>query len=148
MLVDLYFSIGENAPTDGPSASHVELVAEHGGEVVHRFHVPVVRAWLRGSAIPDLLRDSGPITIHEVIEPSRHDVSATVWFAEPLPYLDFRPLQELGARVKRLRHYGGLDVHGAGIDIPDRSIPVLRGWPEVEDVRTSGGALCVGPSTP
>src|SRR5688500_6910629 len=53
-LVDVYFGGSASGPLNGPTASDIDLVTEHGGRVLFSFNVPAVRARIILSRIPDV----------------------------------------------------------------------------------------------
>lgn len=139
-LVDIFFGRGSpDGPWDGPTSSDIALVQSHGSTVLYRFNVPAVRARIILSRIPDLVREGFWITVRDVADATRYDVSLSVGFARPLRDEDVELFERLGGRVThRFDFINAL----AGI-LPDRSIRVLRDRSDVEYVQDES-VFCAG----
>lgn len=74
LFVDIAFGRRtENDPPDRPRSASIAAVEEHGGQIVYRFHFPVVRACIESSAIPALYHDGGVNAFYAVSNPRRYD---------------------------------------------------------------------------
>jgi hypothetical protein len=116
--------------------------------VLYDFNVPAVRARIVLSRVPALVKDAGDhITIREVPDLSRYDIpSLNVTFDEPYPHqLDAREISLLGGSVAHVQFSSadGGRVRGFRAALPDRSVPEVRGWSNVDEVFTSAGGACL-----
>lgn len=136
-LVDIAFgrSTAEE-PDNGPSEDDVALVASHGGRVLYAFHLPIVRARMMLSRIPDLVREGYWITVREVPNAARYDVELSVGFTRPLADADTEMFESLGGRVTYRWEFTNAI---AGV-LPDRSIAHYQQRSDVEWVEANGVA--------
>ena len=142
-LVDVYFS--RDGPQDGPTSNDISLITSHGGRVLYSFNVPAVRARITLSRIPALVDDGYWIWVRDVPDASRYDVpSPAVIYAWPLSrfVLDIAPIEDLGGKVTQISHDEGGYVDGFRATLPDRSIPILREWPNVGLTNVWNSLLC------
>jgi hypothetical protein len=138
--VDIYFGGSPDGPGDGPSSNDVALVSAHGGRVLYHFTVPAVRARVVLSQIPHIVRAGDWITVREVPDPTRYDVpSLLVGFERPVQDSDVELYITLGGQVD----YRFVIINAVSGVLPDRSIPGLRDWSDVEYVE-AGGVGCLG----
>lgn len=133
--VDVYFGRATaDDPRGAPTPADVALVESHGGRVLYLFNVPVTRARMILSRVPELVEDGFWITVRDVPDPTRYDVALTVGFDRELVDADVDRFAELGGRVTY--RFDFIDAL-AGI-LPDRSIPDYEAQPDVAYVETEG----------
>ena len=135
-LVDVFFGRATaDGPWDGPTSGDIELVNSHGGRVLYSFHVPAVRARMILSRIPGLVADGYWITVRDVPDATRYDVPLSVGFTRPLTDDDVALFERLGGRVDYVWEFNAI----AGV-LPDRSIGIFMGRPDVSYVQAQGMA--------
>lgn len=122
-------------PYDAPYPRHIEIVKRHGGQIVHRFNVPAVRAWISTARIESLAAERDVLVIFKVANLRRYDVAVFVGYNEPYSYVEGAiRFAQLGGRVgSTYNSFNSL----FGI-LPDQAIPVLRNSPHVEYVEDAG----------
>lgn len=138
-LVDIFFGrASPDASSEGPSASELSEVESHGGQPLHSFNVPAVRARIILSKIPDLVRNGFWITVRDVPDASRYDLDLMVGFSGPITEADLDLVTDLGGRVNlRLDASDMLSIY-----LPDRMVPELRNRSNVTFVEVNG-VTCV-----
>jgi hypothetical protein len=143
--VDVFFGrASADGPWDGPTTDDIEPVESQGGRVLYSFHVPAVRARLIYSRIPGVVQGGLWVTVRDVPDATRYDVPLTVGFNRPLTDDDADALGRLGGRVTyRFQFINAL----SGI-LPDRSIPVYQGRPDVAYAQASGVTCLASPTGP
>jgi len=136
VLVDVFFGRATPAgsPCCGPTSGDIELVNSHFGRVLYSFHVPAVRARMILSLIPYLQRDANWITVRDVPDATRYDVPVTVGFTRPVSDDDVALFVSLGGRVSQPWRWGSINA----VVLPDRSIGILMGRPDVRYVQAQG----------
>jgi hypothetical protein len=135
VLVDIFFSrMREQGPDDRPTAAHIRAVTMRGGTVLHRFNVPGVRARIDLARLPELVDLPSMPLVLSVPEPRRYDLRAIVSYTREIQGADSLRIHELGGRV--VRDFPFIDA--LVVEIPDRSIPALRGDADVRRVRVDG----------
>lgn len=140
VLVDVQFGRRSDAdPLDRPRDADVALVGRHGGRVVHRFHAPVVRAWMETARIPELAAAGHFVAVLDVPDAARYDVPVIASYHAPVRDADVRAFERLGGLVTRRFDVSPLI---AGI-VPDHSLPGLRREAAVDFVELNGVA-CLG----
>lgn len=138
--VDIFFGHSTQAPLDRPLQIDVDHVRSHGGRVLYQFNVPMVRARMFVSRIPDLVREGEWIIVREVPDDTRYDVEpVTVGFSPPLTDGHVELYESLGGRVTQRSDR----IHTLYGVLPDRSISVLREQPDAEWLQGGGGVLCL-----
>ena len=140
VLVDVHFGRrADTDPLDRPRDADVALVGRFGGRVVHRFHAPVVRAWMETARIPDLAAAGHFVAVLDVPDPARYDVPVIASYRGPVTDADVRAFERLGGLVTRRFDVSPL-VAGW---IPDHSMPGLRREAAVDFVELNSIG-CVG----
>jgi hypothetical protein len=138
-LVDITFGRAGEGPTGPPSRAELELVRRHGGNVVHEYRIPAVRARMVLSRIPGLVREGFWVLVRDVPDQTRYDVPLMIGFGRALTDADAAVFAERGGL---LRHrFESLAILG-GI-LPDRSIPPYQADPAVRYVEADHVA-CLG----
>jgi hypothetical protein len=136
-LVDIFFSRrSESEPVTGPQDHHLRAVAARGGVVVHRFHVPAVRAWMPLREVPELVARGFWVSVRDVPDPRRYDLPVIAMHVTSVEDADVDRFQRLGGQVKK-RFTVIPAVFGI---IPDASIPELRASTRTEQVEPDGVA--------
>jgi hypothetical protein len=132
VFVDVAFGrSGPEAPDDHPTKEQIAVVTKHGGDIVYKFHVPAVRAWIATSEIPALSKEVQ--IIFRVANLRRYDWAIGVGYVRPYSYKDgeIRYVQ-LGGQVNvRFDVINGI----SGV-LPDRSVRTLRDDPNVDYVES------------
>lgn len=131
MLVDIHFgpSSGESPETD-----QIEAVERHGGRVLYQFRFQAVRARIDAARIPALASEFHFLSVRDVPDPRRFDWPVIASFVRPVTDADVERFAELGGQVR----YRFTIINALAGPLPDRSIDVLRGEPEVSTVNGEG----------
>jgi hypothetical protein len=123
LFIDIAFNRKETDPVDRPLSASIAAVERRGGQIVYRFHFPVVRAWMQSNAIPALFRDGGVNAVYRVTNPRRYDWGTFVAYVKPNSYADGTgPFEQLGGRVDS-RYNSINSIFGV---IPGASVSTLR----------------------
>jgi hypothetical protein len=136
IVVDIYFS----GPGGNLTPGHEQNVAAHGGRILYRYQLAVIRAEIRPSQIERVataggLFFSGNVNhVRSVPDPERMDLEILALYRGPIRDSDLQRITKLGARVKHV--LAATDVIVA--DIPDQAIRALRSDTSVIYVGYSG----------
>jgi len=129
--VDVFFHrMPENTQTGGPTEQQIARIRDYGGRVLYRFNVPGVRARLFVPRIADLVTPRSSISVYTVPDASRYDVGVIVRYTWPVGADDEAVIASLGGRVAYRADWENALV----VELPDRSIPVLRARDGVQAV--------------
>jgi hypothetical protein len=138
VLVDVFFGRrGPEDPPDRPLPAHLARVRAAGGQVLHEFHFPAVRAYVPVAGVPRLTGGSFDPSVHEVPDPRRYDWRATAVYRARLAAADQERVRALGGRVDSVL----ATLNFLVVTLPDRSYPVLRADANVELVEAAS-PLC------
>jgi hypothetical protein len=122
-LVDIVFGRPwSEEPHAGPSADEVGLVEAHGGKVLHRFHVPAVRARIALARVPALVSGEAWVFVRQVPDAASQGVVVVVDHGVAAGEAEVAAFEALGGRVLE-RHAGHPLLVGI---LPDEAIPALR----------------------
>lgn len=139
LIVDVFFGrLGPSDPDDRPLEGQLDQIHSLGGQVLHQFNFPAVRAILPTQNIPDLPANH----VREVPFGDRFDWSVTVGlrrFLEPEDTLLFR---SLGGEPGHVFSWKTMFLGR----LPDSGISALRTYPQVAWVEASGIGCLDGPS--
>lgn len=130
VLVDLFFP-GEGT---GPTPQQVLAVQARGGRVMHRFHVPAVRAYVDRDELVRLARAPIHAFALSVPQPRRYDVQVLVSHEAGRGDEAAALVRALGGRI--VHDLVTMDLLAA--ELPDRSLPALRAAPAVRRVDAAG----------
>jgi hypothetical protein len=128
-VVDFHFA----GNGDEPTPKQVRSVLVAGGVVLHRFHVPILRAEIDIDAVPSLVgwpRDGIAHYAVTVLEPANREVELLVMLSRDLTDADIAAVEALGGRI--LSRWDALD--GYAVDIDDAAVPRVRALPGVLSV--------------
>lgn len=133
LLVDLRLRSGHE--NRRPTAADVHAVERRGGQVRHQFQVAMLRAVLDTAAVRNLIEGPDGIAEHAtaVVDPTRYDVRAQVFFNRPITTEDEQALRLAGGRLLVRAPSQALDVV-----LPDSAIPHVAQLPSVRIVRAVG----------
>jgi hypothetical protein len=120
LLVDIHF--GRTNAGGGPSSEDIRSVQRQGGRVLFLFGVPAVRARIDTDGLRQLVKSVSGITVYDVPDPTRYDLSVIVVYGRPIEDLDLARIAELGGRI--FSHLNSNIM--LGIELPQRSIRPLR----------------------
>jgi len=140
LFVDVFFSGGlEQARLDHPLAVHRYIVEQAGGIVVRSYHAPGFRVWIATDSVPSLYARQG-IAIRAVPDPRRFDLRGFVFYGGPNVFggSDSLRVTQLGGRVVKNFENLGLVI----LDIPDRSLQLVRDDPRVQFIEIGPDFLC------
>jgi len=150
-LVDIVFIFAPRTLEDSPApvteSERDGLVESLGGRIVHRFHLPSVRAEIDLERLLELVtRGRGEldreIMVREVPNPERFDVAVSLFFTRPITDADRAWIASLGGYIhpRPIIHtrtssgLGTLERRGMRVDLPDRSVPALLDARVVQEV--------------
>ncbi|MFQ5702970.1 MAG: hypothetical protein ACE5HT_03015 [Gemmatimonadales bacterium] len=134
--------IGETEQTDRPSDLLLDRISSLGGVVVHEFNVPLVRAVIALGAIPEIEGASSGLSgtdARAVTDASEFSVTVSIRYVVDPSDSDLARIVELGGEVFSTFRTA------VGAVVPDLTIPVLRGQPEIENVGLRGGGCLAAP---
>lgn len=135
VLVDVFFGRrGPEDPPDRPLQSHLARVRAAGGQVLHEFSFPAVRAYLPVRGVPALTGGGFDPSVHEIPDPRRYDWRATAAYRAPLSAADQERVRALGGRVDSVL----TNLNMLVVTLPDRSYPALRADANVQLVEAAG----------
>ena len=132
-VVDFHF--GDDGP--GPTDGQVAAVRRAGGIVLHRFHVPIVRASIATAAVPKVVGWPSPgLAIYAVTvpDPTRQVVELLVMLSHDLSDTDIAAVEALGGRILSRWEY----LDGYAVEIDDAAVPRVRTLPGVMIVSKNG----------
>lgn len=124
VVVDLYFH-GDGPPT----AAQESLVIEHGGRILHRYQVPVIRAQVPADALPavfeaDLSTRTRPNHARSVPDRRAAAVDLVILFERTVLPGDLELVESLNGRMTHVFQL----VTGLAAEVPDAALPSLRAW--------------------
>lgn len=137
ILVDVAFiRLTLADPYAAPTTGDIATIKRHGGQVLYKFHVRAVRAFVPTASIPALEKEAGVNLIFRVSDPRRYDWLTGVGYRKSYP---------LAQGAERFRQLGGrVDYQYTSINtlsglIPDRSLSQLRADGNTEYVEGEAG---------
>jgi hypothetical protein len=134
VVVDVFFGRrGPEDPPDRPLPAHLARVRAAGGQVLHEFSFPAVRAYVPVAGVPSLTGGGFDPAVHEVPDPRRYDWRATAVYRAPLTAADRERVRTLGGRVDSVL----ADLNFLVVTLPDRSYPTLRAESNVDAVEAA-----------
>lgn len=131
-LFDVHF--GRRSPADpetGPTEKHLKAILDAGGTIVHRFHVPSVRAVLPVRAVPSLDAFTRGVTDAEDLS-----LPVSVGFKSTV---DPSVVSRRGGIITGIHSALG-SLHAI---VQDRVIPSIRSESSVKWVEFIGGPICL-----
>jgi hypothetical protein len=145
VVADLHFGRrGPDDPMDRPREESLDSVRARGGEILLVFAFPAARVRMTPAALATMVDDHLADHVRSVPDLARYDWNVTVFLRQQVSAQDWlTSFPALGGRVTHW--YFGLNMFSG--DLPNRSIPLLRGRPEVESVGADGLA-CLWPGLP
>lgn len=134
IVVDIYFA----GPGGNLSPEQEEDVTAHGGRVLYRYQLPVIRAEIRPSQVERLSAEMFSRAtvnhVRSVPNPRRMDLEILVMYHGPIGESDLQRITKLGARVNNMFAVN----NSLSAAIPDQSIRALRSDPSVIYVGYNG----------
>jgi hypothetical protein len=119
VIVDVYFARGTQEEQE-------TAILERNGTIIYRYHMAIIRAELPTGEIPGLAggRIGGGLVDHARSVPSleRTDFTVLIRYDRPVEQAHLDRIAELGGRVR----HAYLMSPSLLVEIPDRSVPVLR----------------------
>lgn len=136
VLADVSFvRPGRESPGNQPTGENIQTLLRAGGRVIHRFHLPVVRARLPKASVPALSRDPRVALLYRVLDPARYDWRVAVGIRNGTP-LEFAVQQFVTSGGRVISVFENVSsIYGL---LPDRSIPTLMRMSNVEYVEMAG----------
>lgn len=139
LIVDVFFGrSGPSDPDDRPLEAQLHQIHSLGGQVLHQFNFPAVRATVPTRNIPELSANH----VREVPFGDRFDWSVTVGLLRSLEAGDTLLFRSLGGEPGHVFSWKTMFLGR----LPDAGIAALRTYPQVGWVEASGIGCLDGPS--